>query len=88
MEVHRSIRIVVCCAGVGYRGGQWDGKTEEKGKRTTTFIVVRRQDALDGPPNAWVPPRVSPYPIPSSSKNEPPTSLWKGEGRVRVRPRF
>jgi hypothetical protein len=47
--------------------------------------VVHFQDALHGPPTSWVPPRVSPSPIPPSNDNKPPTSLWKGEGRLRPR---
>ena len=37
-------------------------------------------DTPNGPPTSWVPPRVSPSPIPPSNDNKPPTSLWKGEG--------
>jgi len=37
-------------------------------------------DTLPGPPTAWVPPHVSPSPIPPSSGLDLPTSLWKGEG--------
>jgi len=38
------------------------------------------------PIKVFFPPRVSPSQNPSSSENEPPTSLWKGEGRMqRVR---
>jgi hypothetical protein len=44
-------------------------------------LVARFRDALDGPPTCWVPPCVSVTPIPLSS---PPTSLWKGEGGVRL----
>jgi len=42
-------------------------------------IVVGRRDAPDRPPTPWVPPYVSPSPIPLSEL-ELPTSLWKGEG--------
>jgi hypothetical protein len=45
-------------------------------------------DTLNGPPIFWVPPRVSTFPISPSSDDAPPTSLWKGEGRQRLRPRF
>ena len=49
-----------------------------------TQVVVRFRDVLAGPPTSWVPPGVSPSLNPSSSKNKPPTSLWRGEGRVRL----
>ena len=39
-------------------------------------------DVLDGPPTLWVPPRVFPSPIPASSNDKPPTSLWKGKGQA------
>jgi len=45
--------------------------------------VVHCVDVLDGPPTPWVPPRVSPSPIPPSSKQKLPTSLWKGEGQMQ-----
>jgi len=54
----------------------------ENEPRQTSWLAFR--DALDGPPTYWVPPGVSTSPIPSSSKNEPPTSLWKGEGQVQL----
>ena len=59
---------------------QLDGIHEGIRKRTTTFIVVHFHDALHGPPIPWVPPCVSPTPIPPLSELELPTSLWKGEG--------
>jgi len=70
-------------AGTGWRDGQLDGINEGMKKRTTPFIVVRLSDILHGPPIAWVPPGVSPSLIPPSSELEPPTSLWKGEGRMQ-----
>jgi hypothetical protein len=51
-------------------------------KQATTNVVACVWDALDGPPIYQVPPYVSPSRIPPSSEYEPPTSLWKGEGRV------
>ena len=68
--------------------GQLDGMPKGIRKRTTTFIMVRFHDALHGPPTPWVPPYVSPFPIPPSSELEPPTSLWKGEGRMQRGPSF
>jgi hypothetical protein len=51
-------------------------------------VVVHFRDAHRWPPTSCVspslspfPPSCSPCPNPSSSENEPPTSLWKGEGR-------
>jgi len=52
-------------------------------KQTTTFIVVRFRDTLCGPPIPCVPPCVSPSSIPLLNELEPPTSLWKGEGRMQ-----
>jgi hypothetical protein len=52
-------------------------------------IMVRFRNALDGPPMSWVPLHCSPSLVPSllssfveQKRNEPPTSLWKGEGLV------
>jgi len=76
---------------VGWRGGQLDRTNEGMKKTNTIFIVVRFCDAQDGPPIPWVPPRALPSPIPPSRELEPPTSLWKGEGRVEfdsVHPRL
>ena len=42
------------------------------------------RDVLAGIHTSRVPAGGSPSPNPSSSKNEPPTSLWKGEGRMRL----
>ena len=39
-------------------------------------------DAPDGSPTSWVSPCASPAPNSLSSKNKPPTSLWKGEELV------
>ena len=50
--------------------------------------MVRCVDALDGPPTPWVPPRISPSPIPPLSEQKPPTSLWKGEGQMQRCPGF
>ena len=66
------------------------GKGRNWGKRTTMKVVVRFWDALDGPSTLWVPPRVSPSPIPSSSPSLiPPSSEYEPahiplerEGRV------
>jgi len=70
-------------------GSQWDGNTEERGKQTTIFIVVRCRDTLGGPPTSWVSRVYHPPPFPPSSELAPPTSLWKGEGwkgpRFRMR---
>ena len=52
-------------------------------KQTTMFIVVHFRDALCGPPIPCVPPCVSPSSIPLLNELEPPTSLWKGEGRMQ-----
>jgi len=54
----------------------------ENEPRQMSWLVFR--DALDGPPISWVPPCVSPSPIPPSSDDAPPTSLWRGEGQVRL----
>ena len=43
--------------------------------------MVHFRDALCGVPTSWVSPSHSSSPDPSSTKNKPPTSLWKGEGR-------
>jgi len=44
------------------------------------FIVVRFRDALYGNPIHWVPPCITPSPIPPASALEPPTSLGKRRG--------
>jgi hypothetical protein len=54
----------------------------ENEPRQTSWLVFR--DAPDGSPTSWVSPCVSPSPNSLSSENEPPTSLWKGEGLVRL----
>ena len=73
---------MMCWVGLNVVSG---GLTKEGWeKRTMTQVVVRFRDVLAGPPTSWVPPGVSPSLNPSSSKNEPPTSLWRGEGRVRL----
>ena len=60
------------------------GEKVMKEKRAMTFVVARFRDALDGPPIPWVPPCVSPPQFPSRVNMCPPTSLWRGEGRVRL----
>ena len=46
--------------------------------------MVHFLDAPSGNPTSWVSLCVSASPNPSSSENAPPTSLWKGEGQVRL----
>jgi hypothetical protein len=62
----------------------------QRGMKKTNYdeIVVRCRNVRVGPPTFWVLPCVSPSHIPPSSDNKPPTSLWKGEGRMWRRPRF
>jgi len=45
----------------------------ENEPRQTSWLAFR--DALDGPPTYWVPPCVSPSPIPSSSEDDPSIPL-------------
>ena len=63
----------------GLGGGR---EREQRRKRTMILVVVRFRDVPPGHPTLWVPPNVPPRPNPLSSDSEPPTSLWKGEGRV------
>ena len=60
---------------VGGGDGRMDNENEP---RQRSWLVFR--DALDGPPISWVPPCVSPSPIPPSSDDAPPTSLLRREG--------
>jgi len=74
-----------CCVGLVSLGMGWGlGEKVMKEKRVTTNVVARFRDALDGPPIPWVPPCVSPPQFPSRVSMCPPTSLWRGEGRVRL----
>ena len=68
------------CVGRGVRN--LEGGEQERRKRTTMKVVVRFRDVLRGPPTSWVPPCGSPFPNRPSNVNQPPTSLWKGEGRL------
>ena len=45
-----------------------------------TYVVARFRDAPPGPPTSWVPPGVPDSQNLPSSDDEPPTSLWRGEG--------
>jgi len=56
-------------------------------KRATTSVMARFCDALDGPPTCWVPPCVSPPPIPSSSEYVPAHIPFErgGAGAAAVR---
>jgi hypothetical protein len=80
------IEAVWHCGWKGQSGG-WNGRrNEENEPRHSSWFVFH--DVLYGPPTPWVPPCVSPSPIPPSSELEPPTSLWKGEGRMQRGPSF
>ena len=48
------------------------------------WLIFR--DTPNGPPTFWVPPRLSPSPVPPSSESKMPTSLQKGEGQLRQQP--
>ena len=67
---------------------EWWLEADRNGKRrkqTTIFIVARFRDALDGPPNTWVPPRISHSPSPPitpSSVNEQAAHIPLGRGGV------
>jgi hypothetical protein len=66
-------------------GVGWElGEKVMKEKQATTNVVARFCDALDGPPIPWVPPCVSPSQFPGRVSTYPPTSLWRGEGQVRL----
>ena len=41
-------------------------------------------DAPPGHPTSWFPPGVACSPNPPSSDDEPPTSLWRGEGQAGI----
>ena len=56
----------------------------ENEPQQTSWLMFH--DTPRGPPNSWVSPPVSTSRIPPSSENEPPTSLWKGEGWVEMHP--
>jgi len=49
---------------------------------SVVFTERSFRDTPHGPPTSWVPPYVSVSPNPPSNNNKPPTSLWKGEGRL------
>jgi hypothetical protein len=65
--------VVVVAAVVGVKGNQWGGMKNGR-KRTTTFRRGSFRDALDGPPNSWVPPRVSITRSFADLPNSPPPS--------------
>jgi hypothetical protein len=48
-----------------------------------TYVVAHFRDAPPGPPTAF-PPCVPRSPNPPSSDDEPPTSLWRGEGQAGI----
>jgi len=54
------------------------------GEKVKREIVVCFRDTLDGPPIYWVLPCVFPPQLPRRAGMWPPTSLWKGEGQVRL----
>ena len=60
------------------------GEEVKREKWATTNIVARFCDTLDGPPIYWVLPCVFPPQFPRRAGMWLPTSLWKGEGRVRL----
>ena len=60
---------------------------EEGRKRTMMFIVVRFDDAPDGPLITWASPCISLFLI-HLPPLELPTSLWKGEGQMQWGPHF
>ena len=60
------------------------GEKVKREKWATTNIVAHFRDTLDGPPIYWVLPWVFPPQLPRRSGMWPPTSLWKGEGRVQL----
>jgi hypothetical protein len=49
-----------------------------------TYVMAHFRDTPPGPPTSWVPPGVPCSPNPLSSDDEPPTSLWRGEGRAGI----
>jgi hypothetical protein len=49
-----------------------------------TYVVARFCDAPPEPPTSWVPLGVPRSPKLLSSDDEPPTSLWRGEGRAGI----
>jgi len=63
--------------------GTMDGR-----KWGPTDVVARVSDAPLGPPTSWVPPRVSPSPIPLSIASEyhPAHIPLEGEGRIQPGP--
>ena len=69
--------------GVRYRTGQWDGrnkgiaKTNHDGCCDSCFVMH-----FMGLPNPGSPLMFPPSLVPSSGEDEPPTSLWRGEGRM------
>ena len=69
--------VVVGLRSMGW--GERDGR-----KQTMTEVIVRFGDVPPGPPTSWVPPCLSPSPVPASSELKWPTSLWKGEGWLRL----
>ena len=67
-----------CCVGVcviSMHQGGMGGR-----KRTTTFIVVRYGDILDGPPILWVPPHVNLPPFLRCTRISHPHPFGKGRG--------
>ena len=56
----------------------------EAGKWVVTYVVAHFCDAPPGSPTSWVPPGVLHSQKLPSSNDEPPTSLWRGEGQAGI----
>ena len=72
----------VVALGTTVSGVERAKKEKNEPQRLSWFIVGTYFVGLPPPPRlSLVHPTCSPCPNPSSSSNEPPTSIWKGEGR-------
>ena len=58
----------------------------ENKPRQLSWLVFR--NPLPGLPTSSVPPGLTPSSDPPLTESKPPTSLWKGEGRLRQHPRL
>jgi len=77
---HGSSRRLLLVATCRFKDTGWVSLFEAGKMREMDHDICHAhfRDAPPGPPTSWVPPN------PPSSDDEPPTSLWRGEGRAGI----